>query len=758
MTTAITQNAGIVRSRPSRPRPGPRWLGALPGVLALVVAVGTLLAHDTPPRDVALFAAYVALGVTVPGTLLWRALTRLSLPTAVDLAAGTALGYVLEIFTYMAARAAGQPRLAVLGPALVILTFLAVPRLRRHWRSAEGPRIPFRYGCAMSAVFCYLVVSSGLTFFRGHGLSWPGNAAPYMDMPFHISLVGELRHHMPPTVPQVLGEPLSYHWFVYADMAATSWATGIEAQTLLFRLTTLPMWAVFVVLVPAAAFMITRSWLPGVLALAAAYLLAPPNPYAWLGGVFDVGTLNAWAWLSPTQTFGAALFGALVLLVIGLLREGGQTKTIFVPVTVLLVALSGAKATYLPLLLAGVCLLVAVDWIRSRRVDRNLLLLAAVTLATLAFAQFVLFGGASQGMRPWPFSTVVRQVGAWPTKSLIDEVSLAPIVVSATFLLAWAALWAGVFGPRRDPGSGSDRTLTLFLGIGLGALGAVLLLGHPGMSQLYFLAAARPYLWIVAAVGVLAALDPVPRRLRPLLVVAAIAAGTAVLLLSRAAGDPSPPELAELGDAGLSEAFILPFGVLALIVIVVAVSLRRVPWRRAAVLLLVTGLSAPSAVLSVTSELTPTSVPTVREIPEGGIEAARWLRDHSDPGDVVATNAHCRLPTGRCDSRHFWMSAYAERRVLVEGWCYTAKNLASLEDVNRQSMAARPFWDGALLAANDAAFSAPTAQAVRSLRERYGVRWLVADRGRKIQVAPDLDAYATLRFSKGQIAVYEITG
>jgi hypothetical protein len=730
--------------------------GAVPGVVALLVAVGTVLAYGTPPEDVALFVAYVAFGLTLPGTLLWRAFTRLGLPTAADLAAGTALGYVLEIFTYMAARAAGQPRSAVLVPALVVVAFLLSPRLRRHWRAGSRPRIPLGYGFALSGVFCFLTVASGLTVFRGHGLSWPGNATPYVDMPFHLSLVGELRHHMPPTVPHVAGEPLSYHWFIYADLAATGWATGIEAQTLLYRLSALPMLAIFVVLVPAAAFMITRSWLPGVLALAACYLLAPPNPYAWLPETFAVGPMNApTAWLSPTQTFGAALFGALALLVIGLLRDGTRKRPAFVLTAVFLVAVSGAKATYLPLLLAGVCLLVAVDWARSRRVDRILLLLGALTLATLVFALFVVFGGVSQGMGWWPFSTVLRLVASWPTRVHLDGLPLARAAVAVSFLLAWAALWAGVCGPRRDPGSGSDRALTLFLGMGLGSLGAVLFLGHPGMSQLYFLAAGRPYLWIVAVVGLLAALDRVPRRWRLPLAFAACAAGSGVLLLIRSLGSPFPPLLTVLGERGFSGMFLLPFVVVSLMVIAVILALRGVASRRAVVLWLLTGLAMPSAVASAQAGLTPKVLPAVREIPAEGIEAARWVRDHSDPGDVLATNAHCRPTRRRCDNRHFWLSAYAERRVLVEGWGYTARNLASLPGVNR-SMSATPFWDGALLAANDGVFGSPTRQAVRSLRERHGVRWLVVDRGHRGRVSPELDACAVLRFEKGRMAVYEI--
>ncbi|SEK34940.1 hypothetical protein [Nonomuraea pusilla] len=757
MTTAIAQGAETSGDeQPAGERSARRLLRLLPGAVAALVTVAALLAHGTPGRDVALFAAYVALALTLPGALLWRALTRLRLPVAVDLAAGTAVGYALECFTYMAARAAGQPRLAVLGPALTVVAFAAVPRLRRHWRSGHRPRVPLPHGLAIAAGFCFLVVSSALTVFRGHGLTPPANLGPYVDMPFHLALVGELRHHMPPTIPEVAGQPLSYHWFVYSDMAAASWATGIEPETLLYRLSVLPMLAVFTVLVPAVGHLVTRSWTAGALALAATYLLAPPDPYAWSPGAFAFGPPTpALAWLSPTQTFGAAVFSALAVLVAVLLRDGG--RRLLVPVALLLALVAGAKATYLPLLLAGVCLLAAVDWLRTRRVDRDLLLLGGLTLATLAFAQFVLFGGAAQGVRVWPLFTAIKMAARWPTRAAIDGLPWAAAGVCAAFLLAWAAIWAGAFGPRRRPGSGPDRALTLFLGVGLASLGVVLLLGQPGLGQLYFLTAARPYLWIVAVAGLVAALRPAPPRLRPVLAVAAGAAGAGVLALVRAAGDPAPPRLDAPGGAGFGWAFVLPFVPLALLTggLALALALRRVPWRRAALLWLVTGLSVPSAIATVRADLTPAGL-RPQEIPAEGVAAMRWLRAHSDPADLVATNAHCRPGARRCDSRHFWISAYAERRVLVESWSYTARNMAALEDINRQPMTGLPFWDAGLLAANDAVFTAPTERDVSVLKERYGVRWLVADRGARVRVSPRLDAYAVRRYSDGPVTVYEI--
>jgi hypothetical protein len=136
-------------------------------------------------------------------------------------------------------------------------------------------------------------------------------------------------------------------------------------------------------------------------------------------------------------------------------------------------------------------------------------------------------------------------------------------------------------------------------------------------------------------------------------------------------------------------------------------------------------------------------------LPRSQVEAARWVRDRSSPDDVIATNAHCRsVRNGRCDARSFWLSAYSERRVLVEGWAF-APRVAAFG-------AYRSFWDQDLLRRNDAAFTAPTADGLRELRERHGVRWLVVDRSINAAESPDLRTLARLHFDNGRVAVYEI--
>src|SRR5215218_2478646 len=105
--------------------------------------------------------------------------------------------------------------------------------------------------------------------------------------------------------------------------------------------------------------------------------------------------------------------------------------------------------------------------------------------------------------------------------------------------------------------------------------------------------------------------------------------------------------------------------------------------------------------------------------------AARWLRQNSNPGGLIATNAHCIIErAGLCDSRHFWLAALSERPVLIEGWSYSnpANRIALTTGTNPSLI---PYWDREGLAVNDAAFTTPSPAAIERLR-KAGVRWLYA--------------------------------
>jgi hypothetical protein len=141
------------------------------------------------------------------------------------------------------------------------------------------------------------------------------------------------------------------------------------------------------------------------------------------------------------------------------------------------------------------------------------------------------------------------------------------------------------------------------------------------------------------------------------------------------------------------------------------------------------------------------------------LAAARWLRAHSSPDDVVATNVHCRRSVGSCDNRQFWVAAFSERRVLVEGWGFTSRSNAEyLAAPGRYRSYTVPYWDQARLHASDAAFTDPTPAALAELRDRWGVRWLFVHRRGGATVSPRLGGLAELRFSTRDAQVYELRG
>src|SRR5262249_50867223 len=59
-----------------------------------------------------------------------------------------------------------------------------------------------------------------------------------------------------------------------------------------------------------------------------------------------------------------------------------------------------------------------------------------------------------------------------------------------------------------------------------------------------------------------------------------------------------------------------------------------------------------------------------RGLTTGLYDGLRWLRDQGSKNDVLAVDNHSLDASGR-DSRYFYYSAFAERRVFLESWDYT---------------------------------------------------------------------------------------
>jgi hypothetical protein len=138
--------------------------------------------------------------------------------------------------------------------------------------------------------------------------------------------------------------------------------------------------------------------------------------------------------------------------------------------------------------------------------------------------------------------------------------------------------------------------------------------------------------------------------------------------------------------------------------------------------------------------------------------AALWLDDHAGRDDVVATNVHCVNVSwvSRCDARAFWVAGLSGRRTLVESWGYTDQAVAQ-DGVNGKRYYLQPAPYPDRFALNQRVFATGAAADVAVLRDRYHVRWLFADSRAAGGVATALARSATLRYSAGTVAIYELT-
>jgi hypothetical protein len=313
------------------------------------------------------------------------------------------------------------------------------------------------------------------------------------------------------------------------------------------------------------------------------------------------------------------------------------------------------------------------------------------------------------------------------------------------------------------------------LGIGVPALGAILLLVQQGKSQFFFLFSAYPYLVTVAVYGLMTLLRSA--RISRGATAAAICAGLITSYVIPLIHKVEVP----LGPGRPGALLCLPYLMLAAVIVVAAIGLTLKigafrAWALVTATLSTIGLTAyaSSRVLSSWHDRVMGNVVTgdvvmsdgaasngqvavagarrIPVIPEGAPTAARWLRAHSDPDDLVATNQHCRWGYEHpCSTFQFWAAALSERHMLVEGWAYTPSNQAKWRP--GEALEHFPFWDQERIQLNDAAFNAPSAAAIQRLRQRYGVRWLFVDErllGRRIGDNADF------RFRAGDYAIYQI--
>jgi MYXO-CTERM domain-containing protein len=744
-------------------------LALLPWLIAALAWTLGLLRFGTPGGDIALYAAYLAVAIVLPGTLVHRALrgSRGNLPE--DLGLGSATGLLVLIAGWALCAAIRLPAALPAWPLLVVALFVAVPGLRRHWRIPAGEHrpLPAAWSWVLAAVVLALIAVTW-TFWRDDPLP-PATADYYQDLLYHLALVHEMTRSMPFQVPQLAGDTLRYHYLADADMAAASMITGISPAVLLLRLWVVPIGLAAVLVCAAIARELTGKWWAGALGGAASLLAWP----LVLGSVAGAAGGSPFSLLSPSQTYALPLLALLVAVSLDVLRGRrlGWTWALVLP---LALACAGAKESTLPPFVAGLGLavLVLLAWHRDRL--RAGLALLGTTLLAMAIGVKVFAGGGASVLTLQPFA-ILDWVDPYRKTIGADDPSdgsrLLPLGIAekgaagVAFALGLFAWWAVLQTARlaglrtlTRRGTRTDPAAWLLAGIGVAGTGGLWLLWHPSASQTYFYLCAAPFatlltVWLLADQA---------RGWRP--VAAGLGAGALWALLAPDGPRPRHDDAADWMWA-VAEPLLLTAGVAAATGLVVLLAWRaasgRFAWRAipAGLTAAILGASLGGAVDGRVRADLRTAAPrpvAATAISADEMRAALWLGRHSRRDDLIATNVHCKyaVRARNCDSRAFWVVGLSGRRALVESWGYTDQAVAA-NGVDGLRFMLQPAPHPERFALNERVFARGDAADVDRLRHEFHVRWLFGDE-RAGPVSPDLARVGRLRYRAGPVSIFQL--
>jgi hypothetical protein len=710
-------------------------------ILALLGIVQVLHVNTVSYLDILTFGVYLLLAVALPGVFCWRLLLRTlhddeRPPTWFeDLSLGTIFGFGVQLPFYLLGVWIDHPHLFLVVPFLVVVLSIVLGFGRRVWTMPTG-RVDARVSWGISLITLYGVGWLSHYIFRLRPLTLPPYKTPSVDETFHQSLIAELLHRFPPQIPFLLDTRLDYHWFVHAQMAADHWSTGLDSDLMLRELMPVAMIALTAAGLGAVALRLTGRPIAAVVAPA----LLVVGAYNLMGPHYDAGTFTE-AFMSrryvssPSQAYGFMMALPAILLMLEVLRpERKAAKSTWVALFLAMLALSGSKATFLPLFLCGAVALLLIQLVFRRTFDRTVALLTGMVLVVTIWAQVVLFGSTSGGLRVQFFATSTaalrnQHIAVSPT---------ARIVMTATLLISWLLYGAGVVGLFKNQLWRDRRAIYLTFTV-LAGVSMAFVFYRSGLSQLWFQRSVAPLVVLLSAWGLAVLLpNPIPRKTGLWLAGLAAAAGAGAYVIGR---------IAEHGNEAVRLAtyheiiatVLLPVvlvGVFLLVRLVLALGHRPKP-SAAVVVAVLLGLGLThvySLGYDAFAEPKRKPVHPNNQFAPGGVQAATWIRDHSGRYDIVATNVHCRKPHAtKCDNRNFWIAAYTERRIVIEGWGYTQATNGDYTDSGRNAYIPTP--DPRRLAINDAAFEHPSAATVNKLVDTYDVKFLFVSKKYDVDLA-----------------------
>lgn len=716
------------------------------------------------------FGGYEFFYVILPGWILHEALQPRISSRLRQVVFAFALGQAVEVLAFALTAGVGARWLFALYPlALLVPAGLMRTRRRGGRKVSPGPWSRWRvepsalpaWSLALAAVCLLSLGSLVLTHFLSTPLpgTIDGSFTYQHDYLFHLSLAGEALHHWPLTDPNVAGTELSYHWFSYFHIAGIAQVTGIPLPTVYFALFPASLLILLLCeLALAGATLGGRLWAGPIAAFMLIFVGEIDFSKPELAPFLDV--LPTYLRYSPPFLFGATMFVPLVLVLCETLQTKRPSWGQWGTVALLAVGCSGSEATILPVALGGVAGFMAYRWLTARRIDRRALTALGLLGSIFATAVILIYAGGASGLRlafpgavqlAPPFSYAAPYV---PNGLRSPYWALATVVL-VLFLLGTTTVglpWLG----RRLKALRAQEVVPLAI-FACGVLALAFLFQESGGEE-YF--------------GMYGAIAVIP-----------ISAGGLAHLLSRWRGAPRSAVLSAIALAGISVAasgaavfddrfgaatevaprYLRTYGLLVAAVVGLAVwawrSPERLRGRRALYPVIVVLAAAVTNVPtdyrswlghlwsgeSVQAEVGPGLTPAL-------YDGLRWIERHTDENAVLAVDDLHTAESRPFGPLYFYVSAFAERRTLLQGWEYTTR-AAELGFNAVGLLKKQPF--PTRLRLESEVFERASLLALRKLERRYGVTDLVVYK-ESGTASPRLRRIAPLVYANSALAVYSL--
>jgi hypothetical protein len=720
-----------------------RGLG--PAAFVTSVVLATWLISGVAALDILRFLGYEVAFVALPGVALLWVLRGHRTAFVVTVALGWPLGQTLEILAFSATAAVGLRGLFLLYPVVVIAPSLVVI-LRRRSSAVRGDsdREPMSWQLmwAIAAALSFGLVYIAYMFLPEVPLPSMTTAASYNpDYVFFVGLTAQILNHWPPSNSGLSGVPLNYEWFVFFHMAAISEVTRVAIPTIAFRLDYVPTILVIGCQLLAVGRLLGRSTWTGLAAIAVVFLLGP------LDLTTDVGSGNPFfelfffhLWASWTFALGVMFFLALLYLISERLhsptwRTRGDVGS-WALIVLLMVGASGAKATVLPVLIAGIGLYAAIILVTRRKMIPASIVTLGLGIIIFAVSFKVVYGGGVPGTVIEPFAPLARTAPVIFVNGLAGHPTLRTVALPFAYLAGVAGMMLGLVGTlyllrRRHRGELSRFAFPICLLVA-GVL-ITNLVHQLGYSELYFQDTGYVAGAVAAGAGIrlawLDARDSLPLSRRGIALVFGASLALLVLLVGITSVTFAHPKALEVRYLGLAA---LCVGVVAASALLARarhrstsglLALGLIPLLAAGALTYPFTLSPAARKVLTGVTLTPAQPDpqTVWGLTPGILAALQWLQGHSSIDAVFAVNNHWVNPQ-KTDARDYYYSAFSERQAFVEAYDPIRFGIP----IGVASAAQRNFAYRQRL--NDDVFYAADAAALAILTRQYSVRFLFVDR------------------------------